>query len=210
MADTTPVVETATPGAPSNEVTPVATTPVVNTTDTAEVERLKKDAEQARMRANQVENELKKFKDAQEEDQRKRLEENEEWKSLAEQEKAKREALEQEQEATTKSQELKEATTKLFSKYPAEVVELAEETGLGLSDTTDDAVAALQAKLDKIATKVVSQKPVTPNNPGSPTTATDAELMQRMRAGDRDARAQIIGNLPGVQEMRKMAGLSEE
>jgi len=60
MSDTTPNVETAKTEAPSNEVTPTATTPVVNAVDQAEVERLRKEAEQARMRANQLENELKK------------------------------------------------------------------------------------------------------------------------------------------------------
>lgn len=34
-----------------------------------------------------------------------------------------------------------------------------------------------------------------------------AELLERMRYGDKAARAEVIGNLPAVQAMRKMAGL---
>src|SRR6185437_14544568 len=60
MADT-PTGETVTPEAPSNS-TGTTTAPVTDNSS-ADVEAAKKEAEQARMRANQLENELKKVKD---------------------------------------------------------------------------------------------------------------------------------------------------
>lgn len=200
--------ETETPGASQTTVQTPAT-PVVNAVDPAEVERLRKDKEKSDLRVRQLENEAQARKEADEEAKRKQLEENDEWKSLAEQEKAKREALEAEKEADATAKQLKEATAEVFSEFPANVVELAEEMGVGLTDGTDEDKAKLKAQLTKIAGKVVSDKKVTPNNPGGTSAPTDAELMQRMRAGDKTARAEVIGNLPGVQAMRKMAGYSE-
>lgn len=207
MSDTTPTVETVKTEAPSNEVTPTAT-PQVNAVDTAEVERLRKDAEQARMRANQLENELKKKAEAEEAAKLKQLEEQNEWKSVAEQNKAKLEALEAEREAEQRSKELKAATSEVFSAFPTEVRELAEEMGVGLTDTSDEAKEALQARLEKIKAKVFSEEKVTPNNPGSPSgaTTTKAELIERMKYGDKAARTQVISSLPGVEAMRKQAG----
>ena len=208
MDDTTKPVETATPAAPSNDATPPATPPV-NAVDPAEVERLRKEAEQARMRANQLENELKKKADEEEAARLKQLEENEEWKQLAEQERIKRETLEQGLEAEKRDRELKAATSEVFSQFPKEVVEIAEEVGLALSDVDDSAKDALKAKLDKIAAKVATEAKVTPNNPAAPATAPKEELLTRMRNGDRTARAEVIGNLESVKAMRRMAGLSD-
>lgn len=210
MSDTTTPVETVKTEAPSNNATPAATPPV-NATDTAEVERLKKEAQQAQMRANQVQNELDKMKQAQEEAQRKQLEQNEEWKSLAEQERTKREALEAEREAENRSAELKTATSEVLSQFPSEVVEIAQEAGISLTESSDEAKEALKAKLEKIRTKVVTDKPVTPNNgnPAAPE-APQAELLARMKAGDKTARQEVIGNIPAVIEMRRLAGFSEQ
>lgn len=209
MTDTPKAGETGVEPSKNDASTTAAPT-TVNTVDTAEVERLKKEAEQAIMRANQLSNELKKRDEAAEAAKRKQLEENEEWKSLAEQERERREALESEMEAKERQSQLKTATSQVLSQFPAEVVELAEETGLSLTDTSDEAQAAFKEKLEKIQTKVVKDAKVTPNNPQAPSTkVTDKELLQRMGNGDKEARHQIISNLPGVQEMRRMAGFSE-
>jgi uncharacterized protein YydD (DUF2326 family) len=210
MSDTTQVVETAKTEAPSNEVTPTAA-PVANAVDPAEVERLRKEAEQARMRANQLENELKKKAEAEEAAKLKQLEENNEWKSIAEQNKAKLEALEAEREAEQRAKELKGATNEVFSQFPTEVRELAEEMGVGLNETTEEAKEALKARLEKIQARVVTEKKVTPNNPSNPTSQTPekAELIERMKYGDKNARTQVIASLPGVEAMRKQAGWSE-
>lgn len=196
---------------PKNDATPSVPAPQVNTVDTAEVERLKKEAAQAQMRANQLENELRKREAAEEAARLKQLEENNEWKSVAEQNRAKLEALEAEREAEERSKELAAAKQEVFKQFPAEVIELAEETGLSLSDATEDAKEALKAKLEKIQSKVVTSKPVTPNNPANPNPpdADRSEKLKRMAYGDKQARQEIIGSLPGVEAMRKMAGFQQ-
>lgn len=210
MSDTTQKVETAKTEAPSNEVTPTAA-PVANAVDPAEVERLRKEAEQARMRANQLENELKKKAEEEEAARLKQLEEQNEWKSVAEQNKAKLEALEAEREAEQRAKELRTATKEVYSQFPDEVKELAEEMGVGLNDATEEAKEALKQRLEKIQAKVVTEKKVTPNNPSNPVQPTQnkEELLERAKFGDRTAQTQVISNLPGVQAMRKMAGLEQ-
>ncbi len=205
MSDTTNNVETAKTEAPSNEVKPTAA-PVANAVDPAEVERLRKEAEQARMRANQLENELKKKAEEEEAARLKQLEEQNEWKSVAEQNKAKLEALEAEREAEQRAKELRAATKEVYSQFPDEVKELAEEMGVGLNE---EAKEALKQRLEKIQAKVVTEKKVTPNNPSNPVQPTQnkEELLERAKFGDRAAQTEIISNLPGVQAMRKMAGL---
>ena len=196
---------------PKNDATPSVPAPQVNTVDTAEVERLKKEAAQAQMRANQLQNMLDK-KAAEEEAARlKQLEENNEWKSIAEQNRAKLEALEAEREAEERSKELAAAKQEVFKEFPAEVIEIAEETGLGLTDATEEEKANLKAKLERIQTKVVTSKPVTPNNPANPAPldADRSEKLKRMGMGDKQARQEIISSLPGVEAMRKMAGFQQ-
>ena len=83
MSDTTPIVETVKTEAPSNNATPTAT-PQVNAVDTAEVERLRKEKEQADMRIRQLENEAKKRQEADEATRLTQLEEQNEWKTVAE------------------------------------------------------------------------------------------------------------------------------
>lgn len=196
---------------PKNDATPSVPAPQVNTVDTAEVERLKKEAAQAQMRANQLQNMLDK-KAAEEEAARlKQLEENNEWKSIAEQNRAKLEALEAEREAEERSKELAAAKQEVFKEFPAEVIEIAEETGLSLSEATEEEKANLKAKLERIQTKVVTNKPVTPNNPANPAPldADRSEKLKRMAYGDKQARQEIISSLPGVEAMRKMAGFQQ-
>jgi len=198
--------ETVTPG-DSQTTVQTSAAPVANAVDPAEVERLRKEAEQNRMRANQLENELKKKEEAEEEAKRKRLEEQEEWKQIAEQERTKREALETERETEQRNKELNEATDKLFSDFPAEVVEIAKETGLSLNENSDEAREALKSKLTKIQSKVSSETKPTPNNPAPSGAQPQREQqLEAMRFGDRKATEDVIGNLPAVVAMRKAAG----
>lgn len=197
--------------ASKNDATPSVPAPQVNTVDTAEVERLRKEAAQAVMRANQLQNALDKKAAEDDAAKLKQLEENNEWKAVAEQNRAKLEAMETEREQEQRAKELAAAKQEVFKSFPAEVIELAEETGLSLSDSTEEAKEALKAKLEKISARVVTKAPVTPNNPANPSTpdADRSEKLKRMAYGDKAARAEIIGNLPGVEAMRKMAGFQQ-
>lgn len=197
--------------APKNDANQSEPLQQVNTVDTAEVERLRKEAAQAVMRANQLQNALDKKAAEDEAARLKQLEENNEWKSVAEQRQAKLEALETEREQELRAKELSTAKQEVLKDFSAEVVELAEETGLSLSDTSDEAKEAFKATLEKISAKVVTKAPVTPNNPANPSApdASREELLKRMAYGDKTARAEVISNLPGVEAMRKMAGFSK-
>jgi len=197
--------------ASKNDATPSVPAPQVNTVDTAEVERLRKEAAQAVMRANQLQNALDKKTAEDDAAKLKQLEENNEWKAVAEQNRAKLEAMETEREQEQRAKELAAAKQEVFKSFPAEVIELAEETGLSLSDSTEEAKEALKAKLEKISARVVTKAPVTPNNPANPSTpdADRSEKLKRMAYGDKAARAEIISALPGVEAMRKMAGFNQ-
>jgi chromosome segregation ATPase len=165
MADTPLNGETVTPEALENNANPV-TTPAVNATDNAEVERLKKETEQKELRIRQLENEANARKKAEEEAEAKRLEEQNQYKTLFEQEKAKREAIEAAQAEAERTAALKAESDKLFSQYPEQVRDLALEAGMALTDTDEQAVEAFKAKLDKVSS-LVKQPKVTANNPGA-------------------------------------------
>jgi len=201
MVDT-PNSETINPEAPSNNATATAT-PQVNAVDTAEVERLRKEKEQADMRIRQLENEAKKRQEADEATRLTQLEEQNEWKTVAEQTKARLEALEQEKEAETRSKELSQATNSVLAEFPDAVKEIAKETGLGVSDTSEEAQAALKSKLDKIAAQLPQNK-VTPNNP-APQTANNSNLSTgEMRDALRSDQGfhDLASKLPSVAAMQ--------
>lgn len=201
MADT-PTGETVTPEAPSNNVTATAT-PGVNAIDTAEVERLRREADQARMRANQLQNQLDEQKKKEEADKLKQLEDNNEYKTLYEQAQAKLEETDRQRQAEEKQKEIKSVQDKLLEGYSDEVKQLAQEAGMGLTEPSDDAVAALKAKLDKIST-MVSSKGVGPNNPltnNSKPKLTGDELKVALRDNDKFAEI-AMDMLPSVKNWR--------
>lgn len=203
MADT-PTGETANPG-DSQTTVPTSATPSVNAVDPAEVERLRKEAEQARMRANQLENELKKKAEEEEAARQKQLEEQNEWKLVAEQNKAKLEAIEREREEAEARQALTNATNQILSSFSSEVQEEAKALGITLLSTDDSAQADFKAKLERLNTKVSANATPSANNP-TPRVTTDDALLLRVRSGDRAAREQAIGSLQAVKTMREMSG----
>jgi len=205
----TPTGETANAGDSKTEVQPVAT-PAVNATVPADVEQLKKEAQQATMRANQLQNQLDEAKKAKEAAEAKKLEENNEYKSLWEQSEAKRKETEQQMEDQQRNQAIEQGTQEIFSQFSTDVVELAKETGLSLTDTSDEAKVAFKEKLDKIAARVVTSQPVNASNPNTNVpTADRATLLQRAGNGDQQAKNDLIASLPAVQEMRRMSGFSQ-
>lgn len=166
MADATPNGETGTPPAPKTEPTPPAAPAPqepVKTEDSA-VEQLRKELEQTKMRANQLENEKKSREEAEAKAKADELEEQNQFKSLYEQEKAKREAVEAEREQAEKSAELTKAKTDVLAEYSEEVRALAQDVGVDLTDTDEAAVTSFKEKLDKINTRVATTAQVGPNN----------------------------------------------
>lgn len=217
MSDTTPV-ETAATVAPSNETGTVTTPSVV--TSNADVEAAKKAAEQATLRANQLENENRKLREAQEAADRQKLEEKEEWKTLAEKAQSQLNELTQERERASRQAELTNATDSVLKDYPAEVIDIAKTAGLALNDDGEAAQAAFKEKLDAIKAKVSPGTAVTSNNPSTPAaqTATREQLLARGddgisalawagAKGDESVARNFAGSLNAVKEMRRMAGL---
>jgi len=167
MADTPNPGETATQPTLENNNGQPATPVVEKKTDDGEVERLRKEAEQATMRANQLANQLKAKEDAEAAAKAKQLEEQNEYKTLYEQEKAKREEADREREAEEQRKAVTETRQNILSDYTDEVKEAAKDLGLDLTEVTDNAVTEFKGKLDKLQTRIGSQR-VTPNNPGTP------------------------------------------
>ena len=202
MSDTTPIVETVKTEAPSNNATPTAT-PQVNAVDAAEVERLRKEKEQADMRIRQLENEAKKRQEAEEAARLTQLEEQNEWKTVAEQTKARLEALEKEKEAEQRSKELANATDSVLAEFPDAVKAIAKETGLGVTDATEEAQAAFKAKLESIA-KQLPQVKVSSNNQPVPAPTNNNLSTDEMREALQSDQGfhDLASKLPSVAAMQ--------
>jgi len=153
------------------------------------------------MRANQLENELKKFKDAQEQAKAKELEEKEEYKTLYEQSQAELNRQREEREQSERQKTLNAEKDALLADFPEAVKAIADEAGLQLTDDSDEAKATFKAKLDKISEQVGDTAKVTPNNTRSNTTEKSREelLAEYRKTGDPSLMAAAISNLNFVK-----------
>lgn len=203
MENGTPTGETVKPG--DSQTTVTTTAPVQgNAVDPAEVERLRKEAEQAKMRANQLENQLKERQAKEEAERQKQLEENEEWKTIANQKDARLKEIEAEKEQEQRQKELKAATDSVLSEYPEAVQEIAKEAGISASDSTDEAKEALKAKLERIKEKlpinaVGGNNPVNPSQTKNKLSSDEMKMALKTEQGFHDQ----ISNLPSVAAMLK-------
>lgn len=192
VVDETPKNEAGTPSTPTAQ-------PEEKKTDNA-VEELRKQLEQERMRANQLANQVQASKDAEAKAAQKKLEEQGEYKTLLEQANAKLEALEAERAEEVRRRELAEASANVFAEYDEDVKALAEDTGLSLTDTSEEGIANFKERLDKIQTRIGQKKP-SANNPGvvdTTKTYTGAELRDIMR--DPKKRDEYFRNFGGIAE----------
>ena len=196
----TPNGETGTPKAPEN-VTPTSAPAQGNANDAA-VGQLRKEKEQAEMRANQLANQLKAREDAEAAAEAERLEKNNEFKTLHEQEKTKREALEAKIAADEQTKELEKAKTEVLADYSDGVKAEAKELGIDLNAADDDAKATFKSKLDILQKKESTSGKVTPNNPNRPTgqaQLSPAELGKALN--NQDSFEQIVSQMPGIAVM---------
>lgn len=226
MADTPPAGETAKPGDSQTQGTPPAApaTPAPANVDNAEVERLRREKEQAEMRARQLENE-KRDRDATDaEAKRKQLEEQDEYKQLYEKTQADLKALQDTQAAAERNTALSQATDGIFKDYPTEVVELAKTAGLGLSDDSDASQTALKEKLDAFKARIApgSTAPVASSNPGSSAPAPQGQQPQglghprslgedngsvKISETNREKLGEYIRGIPAIERMKQDAGI---
>lgn len=201
---------------------PVVVEPVKNDAPTVtepntELIAANKRAEQAEMRARQLENEKKDREKLDEVARQKQLEDNEEFKTLYEREKEARERLEAERQDEDTRKTIQSAKAEIFAGYSPEVIELAEATGIDLYDESDASQEAFKAKLDIITSKIpTTTKTVHGSNPSptAPALTDDTKvLLNRLRYDDRSisrsARRTLISNLPELREMRGIANSQE-
>jgi hypothetical protein len=199
-----PTKGTGTPPETAGATPPLKNDAQTQTVDPAEFEALKKKAEQAEMRANQLQNEAEARKKADEEAARKKLEEDEKWKDVAEQERLKREELEQQVQSQAQEKRLKAVESQLLSEFPQEVRELAETVGLSLQEDSEEAQTAFKDKLGKLAEKVPVSNPVgASNHSNSPRTGklNREDVVMHLRHGTPEQKLAAIENIPIVQQM---------
>lgn len=172
--------------------------------DNAELERLRKEAEQAKMRANQLENQLKAKQEAEEAEKAKQLAEQNEFKTLYEQERAKSEELRKQQEEKERQAELDRAKTEALNSVSQEAQTLASELGITLTSADEDAVEAFKAKLAKVQERISSEAKITPNNPGSPRKpdVPEGEELRFAVQTPQGFEEVIAAKFPGIAAMR--------
>jgi hypothetical protein len=216
-------------GTPAGETTPTqplsndggaSATPVVNAVDTAEVERIRKEAEQAKMRAAQLENQLREKEAAEAAAKAKQLEEKEEFKTLYEQTQSQLNEIREAQAAQERSAQLTNATEEVFKDYSADAVELAKTAGLSLTDDSDAARASLKVKLDAFQAKVGNSPAPSPRGsnprPETPQAVDRQTLVLRdgngvspmamaSAKGDMSVVNSYIRELPAIQRMKQIA-----
>jgi hypothetical protein len=204
MEDTGKVPETAPIKPLEAPSTPAPSAPVQDAS-AAEVERLRKEAEQAKMRANQLENELKAKRDAEEAQRQKQLEEQEQYKALWEQSQEQLRTLASEKERQEAEAQIKAEQASIYSNYPQRVLDIADTTGLKLSGTDESAKKDFVSKLDKIKESIGEGSSVRPNNgnPNSPAPDRSALIEQARTTGDRQAIDQAIGTLGFIQAWKQ-------
>lgn len=197
MENGTPNGETAAQQPLENTTNAVTTPPQVN----VDVEAIRKEAEQARMRENQLKNELEKLKSQQEAERLEKLKENEDYKALYEQSQAELDRQRDEREAGERNSKLSAEKDTVLSEYPEAVKKIAEATGLVLTDDTEEAKTALKAKLDNIAENVGTTAQVTPNNtrPVTNEKSRDELIKEYRQTGDRRAMDAAIADLSFVK-----------
>lgn len=168
-----------------------------------EIERLRKEAEQQKMRANQLENQLADKEKAEQDALDEKLKEQNKYKDLYEQEKTRREEIETAAEKAARESAVKAESDKLFGEYPEAVRALADDVGLKLEDADEDTVAAFKTKLESISGKIKQPK-VTANNPNVNTPQQPETTSQEMHEIMRDpAKFQeyLQKNFKGVSTM---------
>lgn len=200
MSDTSVKDETAQTGDTQTE----ATTTSVQVTDNAsaaEVERLRKEAEQKELRIRQLENEAAAKKKAEEDATAKELEKNEEYKTLLEQEREKRLELERKEEAREAKAELTKAKQSVLKDFPEEVQTQAEDLGIDLSDANEEAVEAYKVKLTKLNDNFASNGKVTSNNGRQTNPKYDEhEILQAHAKGDGNAINEALNHIPWIAD----------
>lgn len=204
MADTdTQVPETVAPQ-PLENINSVS--PAAPEQGNAELDAIRKEAEQTKMRANQLANELAEAQKKIAEAETAKLQEKEDYKTLWEQANSRLQEQATAQEQATFKAEVAKKESEVTSQYPERVLEIAKTVGLTLDGVDEESATAFKAKLDKINDELGSSAKNRPENRGGNTDTngvTREQAIERMRQGDRAAVNDAIETLGFVQAYNK-------
>lgn len=205
MADTdTPVVpETVAPQPLENTNSVPQPAPVQGNAD---VEAVRKEAEQAKMRANQLQNELAEAQKKIAEAEQAKLQEKEDYKTLWEQANSQLQEVVTTQEQAAFQAEVAKKESEVTAQYSEEVLKIVKTTGVKLDGVDDAAAAAFKAKLDEIQETVgatASNRPENHSGAVVPDTARREQALERVRQGDRTAVEEAVNTLGFIQAYEK-------
>lgn len=204
MADTdTQVPETVAPQPLENTNSVPQPAPVQGNAD---VDAVRKEAEQAKMRANQLENQLAEAQKKIAEAEQAKLQEKEDYKTLWEQANSQLQEVVTTQEQAAFQAEVAKKESEVTSQYSEEVLEVAKAAGLKLSGIDDETTASFKAALDKITEKVGASASNRPENHSGAVVADTArreQALERARQGDRSAVQEAVDTLGFIQAYDK-------
>lgn len=172
----------------------------------AELEAIRKEAEQTKMRANQLANELAEAQKKIAQAEQAKLQEKEDYKTLWEQANAQLQEVVTTQEQQAFKQEVAKKESEVTSQYSEEVLEVAKTAGLTLTGVDEESTQEFKAKLDKISEKVGSTAKNRPENRQdhvNPDTVTRQQAIDRLRQGDRQAAVDAVETLGFIQAYNK-------
>lgn len=206
MADTPSANAGETVVVDDSKTTVPVTAPATVTSNDGEVEKLRKEKEQAEMRANQLANQLKAREEADAEAKAKELEEQNKFKDLYEQERTKREAIESEREEAERKAELAKAKQDALSDYPDTVKTMAEKLGLDLTDSSETAVEEFKSKLNELKNGVGNTAKVSGNNQPNSSDNKGEMSADDLKIGLSDEKTFheiVTSRFPGIASMTK-------
>lgn len=218
MADTVESTETA-PTEPLKNDAPAAT----STVTPEEAAELKRQRDQAEMRARQLEKEKQDREKQDEEAARKKLAQDSEYQTLAEREKERADRLQQEIDDTNRRTTLQQAENSILSGFSSEVRDTAQDLGINLLDDDDTSKTAFTQKLESIQTRLGAPAPTVKGNNPPPSSKPNTDNVEkdkdlaRLRYSDNPeakgvadaAKKRVFSNLESIKEMKRSAGLQE-
>lgn len=171
----------------------------------AELEAARKEAAQAAMRANQLENQVKELTSKIAANETERLQEKEDYKSLWEQSQSRLNEFVEREEKKAFQAEVSKKQEELASQYSEEVLDIAKTAGLSLNGVDDADVESFKAKLDAISEKVSKDVKNTPENHAKPIDGDidRAQALERLRQGDKTAVTDAVQSLGFVKAYKK-------
>lgn len=211
MADTPPEGETGAGKTLENKANEPATPAKEDKGSEGEVDKLRKDIKKIEMERNMLRNELDESAKAKKAAEEEKLKEKEEFRTLYEQTSSKLEEANQQLEKIEKEGEIRQESNKVLQDFSIDVQQTAQDLGITLSDTSEEAKTEFKNKLDNINKRLGTEGGVSGSNPAPSNKEPDqSELMKRHEKGDKGAFDEALQNLGSVKIQRQVMGYEDE